>query len=1162
MKDLHEQDDSQRSGRGDKEDESEKRQHAFRTSQVVQVGGKHPDWLTEPAAVAEISLPRLSSDELVFLPRSVAEEGRLSSVQMESVAYAARRFRSYLPSGARAGYYLGDGTGCGKGRIIAALIWHLWNSGAKRHVWLSASSDLLEDATRDFRDLGAAVPLCSLSSMGYGPLSGHGLDADGNGVIFVSYQLLVACKGGASGVPTPETSRLGQLVDWLRRGKGGASGLIALDEAHRTKNVGTETQAGSKSGLSALELQRACPGAAVLYASATGATELRHLGYLERLGLWGKGRPHKTFEELRLAVEGGGLAAMELLAMTMRAEGMLSCRSLSFKGASFRLVPISLGTEEEAPVYVGSCLFWQAAFRIIVRLLKARTREVRRKKLKHTTELKENSVHMRNFWSAQQQFFRQLLICSKVDATVKLAEAAQLRGEAVVIAMWSTGESVTEAVANRKGDRSAAAAGFASAPKEVAFRMLNGLLRTLAEAVESEPSALQEIQKAEAELERLRLPPNPLDEIMRRLGGPAKVAELTGRSRRLVFNQVTGETRFEERSDRANLEELRAFQLGRKKVAIVTEAASAGISLHCDRRLPEEAQRPRYMISIEMPWEADKAIQQLGRVHRSNQRVPPRFAFVVTQLGGEVRFVSTVARRLRILGAMMRGDRNSAHGAVNSLSSFDMQNRYGRQALARFFELLRTGQQPEVSFSFLARRGRQTRTPWQSWPEFRKAAEKALDLIGLRPDTEDKYEESLSESKSLNVFLNRLLMLEPVMQNALFDAVAELYAHLVSLDQASGSYDGGPELLDNKRGIQAEVRLAKREVLFEDPVTGAETAYVRLQLDRGMAWDAAEEVLDRCGGRAEEVAGFYWIQGYMQRSSASVVLAVARPVLRGVRLGASGQSEDEEEESDVEFELHWPQGPPAGCDLERVYASTLRQGERFRKAKASQLGQVQSAWQAAWQFRTASERWQEEHVLTGSILSTWAVLGTAIGTVQSSKVRKIPLVRAKLTDGGAIVGVRVQPERLQEVRYLLSAISEQGGKSSQESTKVESVELADEEHVDHIDVTRLSAQLEAFLRTQPDQQAVWHGWAGAHKMLVADGLVSARAPGMRLAQEAMEDLERNGKIDIDSETGIVHLREKPKGCGWYIPPPKKPKVARGRGRGRGGGRGHGRAQAP
>lgn len=40
------------------------------------------------------------------------------------------------------------------------------------------------------------------------------------------------------------------------------------------------------------------------------------------------------------------------------------------------------------------------------------------------------------------------------------------RGESVVFAMWSTGEAITEAVANREGDRAAAAAGFASAPKE------------------------------------------------------------------------------------------------------------------------------------------------------------------------------------------------------------------------------------------------------------------------------------------------------------------------------------------------------------------------------------------------------------------------------------------------------------------------------------------------------------------------------------------------------------------------------------------------------------------------------------------------------------------------------------------------------------------------
>ena len=36
--------------------------------------------------------------------------------------------------------------------------------------------------------------------------------------------------------------------------------------------------------------------------------------------------------------------------------------------------------------------------------------------------------------------------------------------------MWSTGESVTEAVAERHGERAAQLAGFASAPKEVGYQ--------------------------------------------------------------------------------------------------------------------------------------------------------------------------------------------------------------------------------------------------------------------------------------------------------------------------------------------------------------------------------------------------------------------------------------------------------------------------------------------------------------------------------------------------------------------------------------------------------------------------------------------------------------------------------------------------------------------
>ncbi|KAK9886438.1 hypothetical protein WA026_016716 [Henosepilachna vigintioctopunctata] len=287
-----------------------------------------------------------------------------------------------------------------------------------------------------------------------------------------------------------------------------------------------------------------------------------------------------------------------------------------------------------------------------------------------------------------------------------------------------------------------------------------------------------------AKIERLgdKLPPNTLDQLIDELGGPENVAEMTGRKGRVVQTEDGG-IQYESRSEQdvpletLNLTEKQRFMNNEKDVAIISEAASSGISLQSDRRVKN--QRRRVHITLELPWSADRAIQQFGRTHRSNQVNAPEYIFLISDLAGERRFASIVAKRLESLGALTHGDRRATE--TRDLSQFNIDNKYGRSALEATMKAIMLYEAPVVP------------PPKDYKGQFFKDVAAALVGVGLIVNSES-MPGVLSLDKDYNnmsKFLNRILGMPVDLQNRLFRYFTDTLSAIVIQAKRSGRFDLG-----------------------------------------------------------------------------------------------------------------------------------------------------------------------------------------------------------------------------------------------------------------------------------------------------------------------------------------------------------------------------------
>jgi hypothetical protein len=927
-------------------------------------GGKaHPAVIVESASMAAVTPPDITYKP--HLAPEIVGEGLLSDIQLERVIYAGQRHEQRLPDGSRAGFFVGDGTGVGKGRVLAGIIADNWNQDRQRAIWLSVNNDLLESARRDLTDLGLAkIQLARIND--YPPAGEISLP---RGVIFSSYSsLIAAAKTGEK--------RIDQIQRWL-----GSDGVVIFDEAHKAKNALADGRGEpTLTGQAVIDLQDPERNAdyRVVYSSATGATDVRNMAYMTRLGLWGIGTSFPGgFQEFMQEIESGGVGAMEMVSRDMKALGMYLSGSISFgicprsgKAVEYRELIHRL-TPQQREMYNRAADAWQSVLRNIDAALEVTNGGPRAR-----------ASALNKFWGDHQRFFRQVICAFKVPSVIAETEAALSEGKSVVISLVGTGEARTKEQVAKATASGGMLEDLDFSPREVIAAMVDrgfptklyqdvtdpGTGKTIQVPVRDgqgntiqSKEALRMKQEVIDGLSALELPENPLDQLVNHFG-ERNVAELTGRTRRLIRDS-RGHVEYKKRNPegvamhRTNVHEMEQFQTGKKRVAIISDAAAMGISLHASNRA-ENRQR-RVHVTLELGWSADKQMQTFGRTHRSNQTMPPEYVLLSTELGGEKRFSSTIARRLGSLGALTKGDRRSADSG--DLAKYNFETEEGRAALCLMLRrIVESGNVPGIG------------NPRQT-----------LRDIGLLVKNRDGCEE-VRKDDLYNVprFLNRVLALDVDHQNALFDHFVDLFDQTVRYAKANGTFDEG--VTDIKA---LAIRVAKRSrVVHTDEITNAQTTHYTLEIDvpsKAVRFDEAE------GVRKRKTGAFF-----RHRRNGHFILAIESGLHTNAENGNSYRT----------FAIWKPEAARS------TYIHDDELSEKYRAVIPSKARD----WWIKKHAAVPPIDTLESQIIGGAIIPLWQ----RFKTHEEARLR---VVRVTTDEGQRIVGIRIPPEQVGPIVAALGA---------------------------------------------------------------------------------------------------------------------------------------------
>ena len=595
----------------------------YKRNNTLPVSNPHPSVIVESRELASVDSPKITYRPGKRLNDSYKEKN-LSDPQMDTALLALQSISKGK------GFLIADDVGVGKTREMAAIALDALDSGkANRVLYVTISKEVLDNhLTGDFSTVMTgkeknALPFETVRLEGFTNLSKQeNLPVRNKALYTITRDLLKRAP-----------DRVMQL----------GFDLIIFDEAHQWR-PNDENQAKA---IAWKKIHSAMDGKPIIYATATPGVDLGDLHYLYGLGEW----KAETFDAYLQNLTGeepsrGGMfsgsssftfgASIPLTQQFMRElkmKGLYSSRDLSRQNVKFSSEKVDY-TEKDIAAYDKYMAFLNKAYKVGIKYSKFN-------KVSGARGVGLIKAMMQN---AAKRFQLDEKLTRIMDNVKKdIAE-----GKRVFLFTSGLNELDPEA------------------PKGYVRAVINAINEDSVESVEGEILS----DKIPEAIEEKALLLDQLSELPPQLSVEKYVRETLGTKYKIGF--YTGNT-----SGSQRIKYLRDWNAGKIDIMLGSDAAKTAISAH------DTIGREIRNYYLDIDFEVVKFKQALGRTNRSGEKTSPSITIPHLGAAGEQKFISTVAVRMKNLGATSKGQAES--GVVDFLSEFDLEGSIANQAARNVF---------------------------------------------------------------------------------------------------------------------------------------------------------------------------------------------------------------------------------------------------------------------------------------------------------------------------------------------------------------------------------------------------------------------------------------------------------------------------------------------